>query len=61
MMTGKMGYGCGQCGVEEILCDNCHNCESHCRCPIRQSGFDADELGLDPETDNNPEDETRHA
>ena len=61
MITGDMGYGCGQCGAEEILCNNCHNCVTHCNCPNRQHGFDADELGLDPETDNHPEDPTRHA
>lgn len=56
-----MGYGCGQCGLEEMLCNNCHNCEKHCACPNRQHGFDSDELGLDPETDNTPEDQSRHA
>lgn len=61
MITSGDGYGCGQCGVEEPTCDNCHNCEKHCMCPARQSGFDADELGLDPETDNNPGDTSRHA
>jgi len=58
-MAGKMGYGCGQCGVEEELCWNCHNCEKHCSCPY--ASFDADELGLDPETDNTPDTESRHA
>jgi len=61
MIYGRMGYGCGQCGAEDPLCDNCHNCNEHCKCPVRQSGFDNDELGLDPETDNTPEDATRHA
>jgi len=56
-----MGYGCGQCGVEETLCDQCHNCVSHCGCSNHQGAFDADELGLDPETDNNPGDTSRHA
>jgi len=51
--------GCGHCGSEAPLCDNCHNCAKHCACAA--SRFDADELGLDPETDNTPEDETRHA
>ena len=52
------GY-CGQCGERSEICGNCHNCEEHCRCG--HYGFDADELGLDPETDNTPETESRHA
>jgi len=59
MSPGRMGYGCGQCGVEDALCDECHNCVKHCSCS--RAAYDADELGLDPETDNNPEDESRHA
>jgi len=51
--------GCGQCGSQEKLCAHCHNCELHCDCGARL--FDADELGLDPETDNTPETEERHA
>lgn len=54
-----MRLGCGQCGKKKSLCDHCHNCIDHCSCPSRP--FDADELGLDPETDNTPEDHTRHA
>ena len=50
---------CGQCGEESDLCRACHNCEAHCHCG--QTIFDADELGLDPETDNTPETESRHA
>jgi len=50
--------GCGQCGALESLCLNCHRCADHCRCG---GLFDADELGLDPETDNTPEDDQRHA
>jgi len=50
--------GCGQCGKKVLLCANCHNCTKHCRCG---SDFDSDELGLDPETDNTPETEDRHA
>jgi len=50
---------CGQCGDEAILCDHCHNCGEHCFCG--HDLFDADELGLDPETDNTPRDATRHA
>ena len=49
---------CGQCGVEDAVCAACHNCQAHCRCG---GTFDADELGLDPETDNTPETESRHA
>lgn len=51
-------YGCGQCGALERLCLQCHNCTDHCHCG---SLFDADELGLDPETDNTPDTEERHA
>jgi len=54
-----MGYGCGQCGGEFVLCDHCHNCEDHCKCGVAL--FDADEMGLDTETDNTPEDASRHA
>jgi len=53
-----MKLGCGQCGRKKHLCDACHSCELHCRCGTT---FDADELGLDPETDNTPETESRHA
>jgi len=49
---------CGQCGVEDETCPNCHNCPEHCSCGFV---FDADVLGLDPETDNTPEDTSRHA
>lgn len=59
MITSGDGYGCGQCGVVEVLCENCHNCEEHCHCPV--GIFDADELGLDPETNNTPKAEDRHA
>ena len=41
------------------LCQNCHNCVDHCSCAAKM--FDADELGLDPETDNEPNAESRHA
>ena len=51
-------HGCGQCGGLERLCLNCHNCQDHCRCG---GLFDADELGLDPETDNTPKSEDRRA
>jgi len=49
---------CGQCGKKTKICDRCHNCDSHCRCGAM---FDADELGLDPETDNTPKTGSRHA
>jgi len=52
---------CGQCGVTDVICWNCHRCADHCACPSRAAQFDADELGLDPESDNTPEDSTRHA
>ena len=58
-MTIEMG--CGQCGVVVPLCGNCHCCEWHCACPAHQAAFDADELGLDPETDNTPKTGSRHA
>jgi len=51
--------GCGQCGDKVDLCISCHNCEDHCGCPAHD--FDADELGLDPETDNTPTAGSRHA
>lgn len=54
-----MRQGCGQCGKRKTLCLNCHNCEQHCLCA--GTIFDADELGLDPETDNTPDTEERHA
>jgi len=54
--------GCGQCGELVKLCFNCHNCPEHCGCGFTiQELFDADELGLDPETDNTPATESRHA
>jgi len=42
-----------------IDCDHCGLCLHHCNCPIEL--FDADELGLDPESDNTPNAESRHA
>ena len=59
MITAGDGHGCGQCGDTAELCINCHNCKYHCSCPV--GIFDADELGLDPETDNTPNAESRHA
>jgi len=50
---------CGQCGHLKKLCGSCHNCKDHCFCG--HDVFDADELGLEPETDNTPETESRHA
>jgi len=55
-----MKLGCGQCGAKVHLCGHCHRCKAHCGCGFRE-GFDADELGLDPETDNTPNTESRHA
>ena len=49
---------CGQCGRKRKICGQCHNCDDHCLCGDL---FDADELGLDPETDNTPKTESRHA
>jgi len=59
MTPGRLKGSCGQCGVERVLCTHCHNCEDHCRCG--RDLFDADELGLDPETDNTPKAKSRHA
>jgi len=53
-----MKLGCGQCGKKKHLCENCHRCDDHCACA---ANYDADELGLDPETDNTPDTESRHA
>jgi len=53
-----MRVGCGQCGKKKRLCGHCHRCDDHCHCGAM---FDADELGLDPETDNTPDSEDRHA
>jgi len=59
MSNQRDDLGCGQCGATVELCGNCHNCADHCSCPAMT--FDADELGLDPETDNTPNTESRHA
>jgi len=59
MISSSEGSNCGQCGTRGETCVNCHNCMKHCMCPVGL--FDSDELGLDPETDNTPEDESRHA
>jgi len=60
-----MANGCGFCGSVEQLCPNCHRCLEHCACAFQwapdDSSFDADELGLDPETDNTPGTGERHA
>lgn len=55
--------GCGQCGALVDLCLNCHRCPEHCACgfAVDDALFDSDELGLDPETDNTPDTESRHA
>ncbi len=50
---------CGQCGKKGMLCDGCQLCGDHCNCG--HDLFDADELGLDPETDNTPQTGERHA
>lgn len=42
-----------------IDCDECGMCVDHCTCS--PTDFDSDELGLDPETDNTPSTESRHA
>lgn len=38
---------------DDELCDRCHRCEWCCECDDAAL-FDADELGLDPETDDSP-------
>lgn len=40
--------GCRSWLEEEEECDDCHQCFDCCSC---EELFDADELGLDPETD----------
>jgi len=55
-----MRQACGQCGEVLPLCFHCHKCQEHCRCGTTDN-FDADELGLDPETDNTPKTRSRHA
>lgn len=52
------------CNKEEghhdfIDCDECGFCLDHCKCS--KDLFDADELGLDPESDNTPNAGSRHA
>jgi len=59
MTVGTHEGICGQCGNESTVCKYCHNCVRHCFCGT--ANFDADELGLDPETDNTPDASTRHA
>jgi len=59
MIQGADRGHCGQCGQQRLLCGACHNCGDHCRCG--HDLFDADELGLDPETDNTPNAGDRHA
>ncbi len=59
MIIGGAGLTCQQCGEETDLCSDCARCEDHCNCG--HNLFDADELGLDPETDNTPTSEDRHA
>lgn len=50
---------CQQCGSADAICPYCARCEDHCMCGHEL--FDADELGLDPETDNTPNAGDRHA
>lgn len=49
---------CGNCGADAALC-KCHGVCGGC-CP-KGTLFDADELGLDPETDNTPNAQSRGA
>ena len=53
---------CFVCGVHRNdagNCNKCGACPEHCECDMAL--FDADELGLDPETDNEPTAGSRHA
>jgi len=53
---------CQECGVgyqPQYFCKGCSNCLSCCTCSPEL--FDADELGLDPESDNTPKEGSRHA
>ncbi len=55
-------FSCLTCDVAfqpQYLCKACDNCLTHCTC--ESDLFDADELGLDPDTDNTPRTESRHA
>ncbi len=49
---------CGNCGPDYILAINGFECPD---CQEQRTLFDADELGLDPETDNTPKDRSRGA
>jgi len=47
---------CQVCGIgfeSQYLCKGCSNCLTDCVC--HPDLFDADELGLDPESDNTPD------
>lgn len=44
-------WRCGECGDRvRAICDECQVCKKCCECG-QDDEFDADELGLDPETD----------
>lgn len=44
-------WRCGECGNHvRTICDECKVCNDCCECG-GDDEFDADELGLDPETD----------
>lgn len=49
---------CGNCYHGGGQCQKCSQCSSCCDCGAE---FDADELGLDPETDNTPNHQERTA
>ena len=49
---------CGNCGDGYILAINGWECDS---CQQERTLYDADELGLDPETDNDPKHQGRAA
>ena len=57
-MKAQQCPGCQEHGQFGFLCKKCGRCEECCDCA---GLFDADELGLDPETDNTPNHQERAA
>jgi len=56
-----MTHACPSCGRNKhdgLMCSDCGFCGACCDCVAL---FDADELGLDPETDNTPDHQERTA
>lgn len=48
---------CQECGYETALCSRCGNCIECCDCVDGSSDFDRDELGLNPEEDDDAADQ----